>query len=215
MRVVVGGKAVVKSRGPCSPLPRVRLTQWAAYVVTVAYRVQYRVEVPIAAVPSDVLDEAALMLALPTDLWPTIPPFADGRPGAASVVCNGPDPVIVASLARAYADEVQAEAPPSEAFSKIGRIETVSYTGTVVEHEVDWPAAAMRALRLVFGENYSSPWEVLQDYQNVSVRAVVEDRGRRAEALTAHALGLFQIYQGMLVPTPKLSALVSLAARRH
>jgi len=212
MKVVVGGKAVVKNRGPCSPLPRVRLTQWAAYVVTVAYRAQYRVEVPIAAVPSDVLDEAALMLALPTDLWPTIPPFADGRP---TVICNGPDPVIAAALARAYADEVQAEAPPSEAFSKIGRIEVISYTGTVAEHEVDWPNAAMRALQLVFGETYSSPWEVLQDYQNVSVRAVVEDRGRRAEALTAHALGLFQIYQGMLVPTPKLSALVALAARRH
>jgi len=211
MKIVVGGRAVVKTVGKCSPLPKVELTQWAMYVVSVAYKMQYRVEIPLAAVPTKVLDEAALMLALPMDLWPTIPPFADS---ASDPVCNGPDPVITAAIARAVADEVEAEALDSEVFTKIGKIKVIRYAGTVMEHSIDWPSAAMRALRLVFGEEYPSPWDILADFANVSVKALIEDRGRRTEALTAHALGLLQTYQGALVPTPKLSALISLAARK-
>ena len=210
-RLTVGGKAT-RVKSPCSPMPKAKFTQWTIYVVSVAYRIQYRVEVPLALVPTDVLDEAALMLALPVDLWSTIPPFTDGE---AEVVCNGPDPVITTAIARAVAEEVHAEAPQSEVFSKIGNIKTAPYAGTVMEHNVDWPDAAMRALRLVFGESYPTPWDVLADFANASLKGVLEDRRRRSEALTAHALGLFQIYQGALVPTPKLSALVALAARKY
>jgi len=212
MKIVVGGRAVVKTTGKCSPLPKVELTQWAMYVVSVAYKMQYRVEIPLTVVPAKVLDEAALMLALPMDLWPTIPPFADD---SSNPVCNGPDPVITAAIARAAADEVEAEAVNSEVFTKIGKIKVIGYAGTVMEHNIDWPTAAMRALRLVFGEEYPSPWDILADFANVSIKALTENRGMRTEALTAHALGLFQIYQGALVPTPKLSALISLAARKY
>jgi len=210
-RLVVGGRAT-RAKASCSPMPKAKFTQWTIYVVSVAYRIQYRVEVPLTIVPTDVLDEAALMLALPVDLWSTIPPFTDGE---VEVVCNGPDPVITTAIARATADEVLAEAPQSEVFSKIGNVKTTPYAGTVMNHNVDWPDAAMRALRLVFGESYPTPWDVLADFANASLKGVLEDKRRRSEALTAHALGLFNVYQGTLVPTPKLSALVALAARKY
>jgi len=210
--IIVGGKAAKRRKASCSPLPKVKLTQWAMYTVSVAYRIQYRVEVPLTVVPSDVLDEAALMLALPMDLWSTIPPFTDTP---SEVVCNGPDPVITTAIARAAADEVQAEAPESEVFAKIGNVMVYRYAGTVMDHSVDWPSAAMRSLRLVFGEDYPTPWDVLADFANASLKSVLDDERRKTEALTAHALGLFNIYQGTLVPTPKLSALVALAARKY
>jgi len=212
MPITVGGKAVVKATGKCSPLPRIELTQWAMYVVTMAYKIQYRVEIPLAVVPTKVLDEAALMLALPMDLWPTIPAFSDEY---FDPICNGPDPVIVAAIARAIVDdEVRVESHYSEVFSRLGKIRTIAYAGTVVGQNIDWSSAAMRALQLVFGDEYPSPWDILADFSNVSLRALVDDQRRRSEALTAHALGLLNIYQGALVPTPKLSALVALAARK-
>mgnify|MGYP001772498120 CR=1 FL=1 len=189
-------------------MPKARLTAWGAYAINAAVREsmpQFRESVLAHLFIGQTVDEAALLLILPQEAWGAIPPFSDS---ATEKVCNGPNPVLNAVLARLSSENVTAEVPESDVLKRLGIYPKVM-RGIAVAGEPDLPKAAVEALRRVFGD-FSRPGEVVAEYAGSPLKGRATER----EVVKALALGLLQpMSYGILQPTPKLYALVELANR--
>jgi len=199
----------VVGKRPCGPMPKARLTAWGAYAINAAVREsmpQFREPVLAHLFIGQTVDEATLLLILPQEGWGAIPPFSDD---VDKKICNGPNPVLNAVLARLSSENVVAEAPVDVAVLKNLGIQLRVMRGVVVAGQPDLPRAAAEALRYVFGD-FSRPGEVLAEY----VASPLKNRATEREVVKALALGLLQpMSYGILQPSPKLYALVELANR--
>jgi len=189
-------------------MPRAKLTAWGAYAINAAVREsmpQFREPVLAHLFIGQIVDEATMLLILPQEAWGAIPPFSDD---VDKKICNGPNPILNAVLARLTSEHVVAEAPESDVFKTLG-INLRIMRGVATAGEPDLPRAAAEALRRVFGD-FSRPGEIVAEYAGSPLKGRATER----EVVKALALGLLQpVSYGILQPTPKLYALVELANR--
>jgi len=132
-------------------MPRVKLTAWGAYAINAAVREsmpQFREPVLAHLFIGQPVDEATLLLILPQEAWGAIPPFSDV---VNEKICNGPNPMLNAVLARLASEHVVAEAPESNIFKTLG-ITLRIMRGVTIAGEPDLSKAAVEALRRVFGD---------------------------------------------------------------
>jgi len=198
----------VVGKQPCGPVPVAKLTSWGAYAINAAVREsmpQFREPVLAHLFIGQQVDEATLLLILPQEAWGAIPQFGESANGR---VCNGPNPVLNAVLARLSYDHVVAEAPENTTILKNLGVSLRAMRGVAVAGEPDLSKAAMEALRRVFGP-VARPGEILAEYVGSSVK----NRASEREVIKALALGLLQPISYALYPTPKLYALIELASR--